>query len=154
MTSNWTSIFGEYTLKKDELTFKGKVQEYDKGQKSAAIANLICDQYFGGGKITADISFKKVNHPTACEIIIYFEPQTKNFVSVGLGGAGSMYSLRSFAGNWTNHSLTGEYSNLKPNKVYKVEVEYKGSSVTLKVDGITVFVSNLPYSLPISQRGK
>jgi hypothetical protein len=153
MTSNWTSIFGEYTLKKDELTFKGKVREYDKGQKSAAIANLICDQYFGGGKITADISFKKVNHPTACEIIIYFEPQTKNFVSVGLGGAGSMYSLRSFAGNWTNHSLTGEYSNLKPNKVYKVEVEYKGSSVTLKVDGITVFVSNLPYSLPISQTG-
>ena len=153
MTSNWTSIFGEYTLKKDELTFKGKVQEYDKGQKGAAIANLICDQYFGGGKITADISFKKINFPTACEIIIYFDPQTKNFVSVGLGGAGSMYSIRGFAGNWTNHSLTGEYSNLKPNKDYKLEVEFKGSTVTLKVDGITVLVSTLPYNLPISQTG-
>jgi hypothetical protein len=153
MTSNWTSIFGEYTLTKDVLTFKGKVQEYDKGQKGAAIANLICDQYFGGGKITAEVSFKKVNYPTACEIIIYFDPQTKNFVSVGLGGAGSMYSIRSFAGNWTNHSLTGEYSNLKPNKVYKLEVEFKGSTVTLKVDDITILVTILPYNLPISQTG-
>ena len=153
MTSNWTSILGEYTLKKDELTFKGKIQEYDEGQKGAAIANLICDQYFGGGKITADILFKKINYPTACEIIIYFDPKTKNFVSVGLGGASSMYSIRSFAGNWTNHSLTGEYSNLKPNKVYKLEVEFKGSTVTLKVDGITVLVTTLPFNLPISQTG-
>lgn len=153
MTNNWTSIFGEYSLKKDELTFKGKVQEYDKGQKGAAIGNLICDQYFGGGKITAEITFKKVNYPTACEIIIYFDPQTKNFVSVGLGGAGSMYSIRSFAGNWTNHSLSGEYSNLKANRPYKLEVEFKGSIITLKVDGIVILVSNLPYNLPISQTG-
>jgi len=153
MTSNWTSIFGEYTLKKDELTFKGKVQEYEEGQKGAAIANIISDQYFSGGKITADISFRKINQPTACEIIIYFEPQTKNFVSVGLGGAGSMYSIRSFAGNWTNHSLAGEYTNLKPNKVYRVEVEFKGSTVTLKVDGINVLISKLPFNLPISQTG-
>ncbi|MCL2682071.1 MAG: nucleoside 2-deoxyribosyltransferase [Bacteroidales bacterium] len=153
MTNNWTSIFGEFTLKKDELTFKGNVQEYDKGQKGAAIANLICDQYFGGGKITAEITFTNVNSPTACEIIIYFDPQTKNFVSVGLGGAGSMYSIRSFAGNWANHSLVGEYKNLKAKKSYKLEVELKGSTVTLKVDGIIVSVSNLPFNLPISQTG-
>jgi len=153
MTGNWTSIFGEYTLKKDELTFKGKVQEYDKGQKGAAIANLICDQSFGGGKITAEITFKKIVYPSACEIIIYFDPQTKNFVSVGLGGAGSMYSIRSFAGNWTNHGLSGEYKNLKANKPYKLEVEFKGSTVTLKVNGISILISTLPFNLPISQTG-
>ncbi len=153
MTINWTSIFGEYILKKDELTFKGKVQEYNEGQKGAAIANLICNQYFGGGKITAEISFKNINPPTACEIIIYFDPNTKTFVSVGLGGAKSMYSIRSFAGNWTNHSLTGDYENLKSNKYYKLEVELKGSTVTLKVDGITVLVTTLPFNLPISQTG-
>lgn len=153
MTSNWTSIFGDYSLKKDEIIFKGTVQEYDKGQKGAAIANLICDQYFGGGKITAEITFKKVSYPTACEIIIYYDPQTKNFVSVGLGGANSMYSIRSFAGNWTNHSSTGEYKNLKANKPYKVDIDFKGSTITLKVDGITVLVYNLPFNLPISQTG-
>lgn len=153
MTSNWTAIFGEFTLKSEELIFKGSVKEYDKGQMGAAIANLICDQYFGGGKITTEITFKKVNFPTACEIIIYFDPQTKNFVSVGLGGAGSMYSIRSFVGNWTNHALTGEYKNIKANKSYKIEIEYKGSTITLKVDGIIVLVSTLPFNLPISQTG-
>ncbi len=153
MTNNWTSIFGEYTLKKDEITFKGKVQEYDKGQKGAAIANLICDQYFGGGKISAEIAFKKIAYPTACEIMIYFDPQTQNFVSAGLGGAGSMFSIRSFTGNWINHALSGEYKNLKANKPYKLEVEFKGSTVTLKVDGITILVTNLSYNLPISQTG-
>lgn len=153
MTNNWTSILGEFTLEKNELIFKGSVQEYDKGQKGPVIANLICDQYFGGGKITAEITFTRVSYRTACEVIIYFDPQTKNFVSVGLGGAGSMYSIRSFAENWHNHSLAGEYKNLKANKPYKVEVEFKGSTVTLKVDGIIVLVSNLPFNLPISQTG-
>lgn len=153
MTSNWTSIFGDYSLKKDELIFKGKIQEYDKGQKGASIANLICDQFFGGGKISAEITFKNINYPTACEIIIYYDPKSRDFVSVGLGGAGSMYSIRSFSGNWTNHSLGGEYSNLKVNKSYKVEVEFKGSIITLRVDGIIVLVKNLPYNLPISQTG-
>jgi len=153
MTKNWTSIFGDYTLKNEEITFKGSLIEYDKGQKGASIANLICDQYFGGGTISAEITFKKVMYPTACEIIIYFDPQTKNFVSVGLGGANNMYSIRSYANNWTNHALAGEYKNLKANKSYRIEVEYKGSTVTLKVDGITILITTLPFNLPISQTG-
>jgi len=153
MTANWTSIFGEFTLTKDEIIFKGGIHEYDVDQKSASIANLICDQYFGGGKISAEITFKDVKYPSACEIIIYYDPSTKNFVSVGLGGSSSMYSIRSFAGSWTNHATTGEFKNLKAKKPYKVEVELKGSTVTLKVDGIIILISNLPYNLPISQTG-
>lgn len=153
MTNNWTSIFGEFTLKKDELTFKGGLVDYEKSQKGAAIANFICDQFFGGGKISAEITFKKVEYPTACEIIIYYDPETKNFLSVGLGGSGSMYSIRSFTTNWNNHSLTGEYKNLKANKSYKVEVELKGSRTILKVDGIIVLSTNLPYNIPMSQVG-
>lgn len=153
MTTNWTALIGEYTLKKDEITFKGKIQEYDKGQKGAGIANLICDQYFGGGRITAEITFKKVIYPTACELMIYFDPQTNNFVSAGLGGAGSMFSIRSFAGTWTNHSHSGDYKNLQANRAYKIEVELKGSTVTLVVDGITLLITYLPFNLPISQTG-
>jgi len=153
MTTNWTSIYGEFVTKKNELTFKGKLVKYEKSQSGAAIGNLICDQFFGGGKITAEIVFKKVEFPTACEIIIYFDPETKNFVSVGLGGAGSMYSIRSFASNWTNHALIGPYLNLKANKPYKIEIELKGSRTSLKVDGIIIISVNLPFNLPISQVG-
>ena len=50
-TTNWTSIFGSFDLKTNELVFKGGLFEYEKSQQGAAIGNLLCDQYFGGGKI-------------------------------------------------------------------------------------------------------
>ncbi|MCW3073929.1 MAG: hypothetical protein JWP69_998 [Flaviaesturariibacter sp.] len=153
MAINWTSIYGDFIAKNDELTFKGGQVEYEQSRKGAAIGNFICDQYFGGGKITAEITFKKVQFPTALEIIFYFDPQSRNFVSAGIGGAGYLYSVRSFTGSWTNHSNIGNYATLKANKVYKLELELKGSLVSLKVDGIKAVTTNLPYNLPISQVG-
>ena len=153
MTTNWTSIFGEYSLKKDEIIFKGGIIEYEQTKSGAAIANIICDETFGGGKITADITFKKTDYPTACEIMFYYDPETRNFVSVGLGGSGNMYSIRSFTTKWIDHALTGEYKNLQPNKAYKVEIEMIGSKVSLQVDGIKVISTVLPYNLPMSQVG-
>ncbi len=153
MTKNWTSIFGAFTLKKDELIFKGGLIEYEASKPGAALANLICDETFGGGTISAEITFKSVEYPAACEIMIYFDPETKNFVSVGLGGGGAMYSARSWASKWTAHVLTGEFTNLVINKPYKVIVELKGSKIILIVDGIIVISTNLPYNLPMSQVG-
>jgi len=64
-----------------------------------------------------------------------------------------MYSARSFTNKWIEHSMTGEHKNLEVNKDYNVEVEMKGSQITLKVDNIVVLSTNLPYNLPISQVG-
>ncbi len=152
MAINWTSIIGNYVAKNDEVTFKGEMVDYEKG-KGHSIGNLICNQYFGGGKISADITFKKIGYPNACEIIFYFDPQSKNFVSAGLGGSAYMYSVRSFTGTWTNHSVVGMYDNLRANKPYHVELDLKGSSLSLKVDGIKIITTNLPYNLPMSQVG-
>jgi hypothetical protein len=152
MAINWTSIFGDFVTKKDEFVFKGGLVDYEQS-KGAAIGNFICDQYFGGGKISAEISFKNVKYPTALEIIFYFDPQSRSFVSAGIGGGGSLYSVRSWTNSWTNHSNTGNYHTLKPNKVYKIELELKGSLARLRVDGINVVSTNLPYNLPMSQVG-
>jgi hypothetical protein len=127
--------------------------EFKDSEPGASIANLVCDEYYGGGKISAEITFKDITFPSACEIMIYFDPTTKNFVSVGLGGSGAMYSARSFTNKWIEHSMTGEHKNLEVNKDYNVEVEMKGSQITLKVDNIVVLSTNLPYNLPISQVG-
>jgi len=153
MTSNWTSIIGVYTQKKNEIVFKGGKEEIDNDPPIAEIANLICNEVFGGGKITAEISFAKVDFPTACEIIMYWDPETQYFVSAGLGGGAHMCSIRTFAGKWTNHSLVGPITNLEANKLYNLEVEMQGSRITVKIDGITMTTTNLPYNLPRSQVG-
>lgn len=153
MAINWTSLFGNFTTRNEEVTFKGEVVEFDNDNKGASIGNLICNQYFGGGKISAEITFKKIGYPTGCEIIFYFDPQSKHFVSAGIGGSGYMYSVRSFSGSWTNHAFAGNYANLKANKPYYIELELKGSFLSLNVDGIKIITTNLPYNLPISQVG-
>ena len=154
MTNNWTSVLGDFELKKNELIFKGNYYTTAEGEKKALIANFLCDEYFGGGKISAEIIFKNVNTPIGCEIIIYYDPQSRNFISVGIGGSGFMYCIRTFNGNgWTNHAMIGDIKQLRSNKKYLLEVELKGSSVTLRANNIIVLNVNLPYTVPISQTG-
>lgn len=152
---NWTALLGTYTENKNEIIFKGKKVTLDNEETRSEYANIMSDQYFSGGKISAEISFKKIdpNLATQCEIIIFYDPDTRNFLSAGIGGSFNMYSVRSFSNKWENHALSGNYANLKANKFYKLEVEVKGSTVTLTVDGITVLVTTLPFVIPISQVG-
>ncbi|MBX9838055.1 MAG: hypothetical protein K2X69_07025 [Silvanigrellaceae bacterium] len=152
---NWTALFGQYTERKNEIVFKGQEVIIDNEAPRSAYANLMTDQYFSGGKISAEISFKKIHTKlaTQCEIIIYYDPDSRNFLSAGLGGSFNMYSIRSFTNKWEDHAVSGSYSNLKANKVYKVEVEVKGSKVILTVDGIIVLLTTLPFVVPISQVG-
>ncbi|MDP1800441.1 MAG: hypothetical protein Q8L81_03765 [Bacteroidota bacterium] len=152
MTSNWIAILGSYTLKSNEIDFIGGTST-NNDASMPFIANFISDEVFSGGKITADITFKSVEYPSACEFILYWEPESKHFLSAGIGGGGGFASVRTFASSWTNHSVVGQHSNLKANKTYKLEVEMIGSSVTVGIDGIATTTVNLPYNLPMSQVG-
>lgn len=152
---NWTALLGEFTESKNEIVFKGKKVITENEETRSEYANIMSDQYFSGGKISAEIMFKEIptNLATQCEIIVYYDPDTRNFLSAGLGGSWSMYSIRSFTNKWENHALSGSYSNLKANKFYKVEIELKGSKLILTVNGIVVLVTTLPFVVPISQVG-
>lgn len=152
---NWTALFGEFTEEKNEIIFKGDKTTSESGEVRAKYANIMSDQYFSGGKISAEIMFKEISTslPNQCEIILYYDPNTRNFLSAGLGGTWSMYSIRSFTDKWEDHALSGTYSNIKPNKFYKVEIALKGSKIILTVDGIVVLVTTLPFVVPISQVG-
>jgi len=152
---NWTALVGNFSETKNEVIFKGEKLLSENEEPRSAYATIMSNQYFGGGKISAEIMFKQVqaNLPNQCEIIIYYDPETQQFLSAGLGGTFSMYSIRGFTTKWENHALNGTYSNLKANKFYKVEVELKGSKVILTVNGITVLTTVLLYVIPISQVG-
>ncbi len=153
MNTNWTAIFGDFTSENGKLEFIGGQEEYEKQQKVAAIGNFICNHYFGGGKISADVTFTNVSYPSILEIVFYFDPASGHIVTAGLGGGGSLYSIRSFTGSWTLHASAGNYATLTANRKYRVELELRGSIASLTVDGIVVIKTNLPYNLPISQVG-
>ncbi|MDQ6762054.1 MAG: hypothetical protein M3015_05435 [Bacteroidota bacterium] len=152
---NWTAILGEFTEHKNEIIFKGKKVTLENEETRSEFATIMSDHYFSGGKISAEIMFKEVHATlaTQCEIILFYDPTTRNFLSAGLGGSYSMYSIRSFTNKWENHALGGAYKNLKSKKYYKVDIELRGSRITLTVDGIIVLSTVLPFVVPISQVG-
>ena len=154
MTYNWAPLLGKFEHTDNSIIFKGDTTEYSEGKTGPSIGNIICDQSFGGGTISADIKFTEFSKESACELIIFYDPTTKHFVTAGLGGGGiAMFNIRHFDTQWTYHAQAGEHSNLKANKVYKVKVFLKGSRVVLNVDGVDVISANLPFPLSQSQVG-
>lgn len=151
MAYRWAPILGIYEEVDNGIQFKGSVVTANE-QSGPAVGNFICDQAFGGGKISADIEFTDVETLPACELILWYDPSTKYFVSAGFGQT-SLYSIRYFSNKWVDYALAGDRGNFQAHHPYHVEATVRGSHVLLEVDGVRVCSTSLPFPLPQSQPG-
>ena len=119
----------------------------------SAVGLVMNDQRFAGGEITAQLEFSQIGEMNACDIVFYFDPATKWFVSACIGGPGHSFAIRHWAGSWTVHGSSGLKANLVPNKKYQISVRVRGNAVSLTVDGVDVLAVTLPFSPPPSQTG-
>ncbi len=148
----WVSLAGEFELQKNALIFKGGVGTEPQSQ-GPKIGNFLCDQFFGGGIISATITFlDEYKVPNSCGIILYFDNKTGHFVEAQFGGY-SFCSLQKWEGNWNSRDTRGPSSQIVGNRDYELIVEVKGSLVTMNVDGIEVLKGNLSKPLLRSQAG-
>jgi hypothetical protein len=153
MSVQWAPLLGEADFNGNNLTFKGRSIDF-QGQAQPSIGNFVSNIHFGGGKIFADIEFESVGEFSACEIILYYDPANRFFVTAGLGGTG-LYAIRHFHPQslWFVHAATGDPKNLQAKRKYKIEVAVVGSRVSLRVDGVDVLSALLPYQTQLSQVG-
>jgi len=93
----------------------------------------ICDKMFAGGSISADITFSKITLKSACDIVLYYEPENRYTVNAGLTYE-TPFFIRHFDTKWTYHAFTGEKGNLKAEQTYHVEAILSGSLISLFVD--------------------
>ncbi|MGD0627501.1 MAG: hypothetical protein ABSB32_22720 [Thermodesulfobacteriota bacterium] len=152
MELKWAPILGELEQKDQTLIFKGGTTDFE-GRPQIAIGNFLSDQMFSGGKILADVQFDAVDEYSACDIILFYEPSTRFFVTAGIGAVGSLYTIRHFRNQWVIHGQVGERKNLVAKRKYHLEVIVIGSNVSLRVEGIVVLSLCLPYQVPQSQVG-
>jgi hypothetical protein len=96
-----------------------------------------------------------IDAQTGCEIVLYYEPATRYFVSAGLGGTPTTeFALRYFDNRgWNLVAVAGERRNLKSNVEYELRITLNGSVVSLWVNGVEVIRSVLPFTLPGGQVG-
>lgn len=153
---SWAAVDGNLNFHLDSLTFRGEPTPYinAQGQEQIglAIGLAVNNARFYGGDITAQIEFATIGENNSCEIVFYFDPLRRWFVSAGLG-AGFSYFIRHWDGRWHTHTFAGRKENLEAGRQYNLKVSVRGSKVTLAVDDVEVISAVVPFSLPPSQTG-
>lgn len=158
MKYNWSTTQGKFTLSKDSIIFNGAPTPFtdQSGNEAigAAFGQIISDQYFSEGKISAKIIFSNVDERSSCEIIFYFDPETNNTFSAGITGGWGMYGIKSFInGKLEFYKQGGDHSNLRPKKTYSLDVILKGTQIKLFIDQVETTSYILPFTLKQSQIG-
>jgi hypothetical protein len=148
---NWAALGGKFEFGKEEIRFKGESIRYEN-EFGPAVGTAICNEWFGGGSISADIQFKKPIEKTACHLILFYNPTTKAFVGAGIGND-VLYGITYWDTRWTPYILAGDPNSLISEKTYHLEVRVRGSQTNLYTDGVEVATTTLPVPLPRSQAG-
>ena len=154
MAYNWVSIMGNITENKGIIKFAGGSSKDINGLVQVNWGEYICDQEYGGGRITAQIEFKDSGQNSACGVMLYYDSKQKSFAVAGLGMSQQLCSVNTWSGEkCTYHAGVGQASQILPNRVYGLGVTARGSSVKIDLDGVEVIDATLPYSLPRGQAG-
>jgi hypothetical protein len=154
-TPTWVPIFGELAVSSEGVTFHGKVTT--EGQVTAAIG--LTNRTFAGGAISVDVEFTAVTTNSVCEIVLWYDPSTKNMLTAGMGGGRNMFSVRFFNDaaitetKWTIHRGGGSWTSIEPKRRYRLSAALLGSQVAIAIDGVVVTTVDTQLTLPPSQVG-
>jgi hypothetical protein len=128
LSQNWVAIWGEFDNRTNGVVFKGRSEVLESGEKGseefAATGLALIKERFSNGTISATIEAAQVDHETGCELVVYYNPNTRFLICAGLGGYNyGMFSIRHFDGSrWIKHEDSGERVNFHVKKKYRVKV--------------------------------
>ncbi|MDO8614478.1 MAG: hypothetical protein Q7T33_01920 [Dehalococcoidia bacterium] len=159
----WVAITGRYSRpdRKGTIAFHGEPLKDQAGQvildaegnPFSSVGNYISDQRLSEGDVEAVIEFSKFGPYEACEVIVYYEPETKSMITAGLG-AGGAFNVRYFDGReWKTHFVSGDRRNLAADVQYHLLVRRVANTITMIVDGVVIARTSLPFTFPESQIG-
>lgn len=146
---SWVPIAGQW-----ELT-GNRVQYLGPSEPTAPLGIILCDRAFKDGSAEVSVNFTAWDADSAARILLGYEARTREYVSIGIGGYGRAFVLSRFRSGvgWRGEAVEGDWSNLKPNKVYAMRVSVTGQTIALSVDGVKVIDHRLDQPLPGSQVG-
>jgi hypothetical protein len=77
----------------------------------SALGNALSDQWFAGGRIKANVTFRSPTPKSACDIIIAYNPATRAFVSAGISND-VLFAIRNFNQRWNVFAQAGDPGRL------------------------------------------
>jgi len=145
---------GRMSKEGGSIVFKGgEISLPGNTAPNAEVGLFICDQYFSGGSISADITFNGVSQNTSAGIIFNYDSQTQNLFLAALG-SGPMYAVRHQGSDkWTSVAHAGPPNAIEECIAYHLEVCLYGSLVIMRVNDVEVIRTIIPIPLLQSQVG-
>ena len=91
----WAPIMGRYDERKSTIIFKGGVvpRTPETDQEGSEVGLFICNKNFSEGTISVEVKIDQVTDNTAAEIVLYYDPENKWNLNVGLT-AYNQFSIR------------------------------------------------------------
>ena len=146
-------VMGRMEQKKDVIIFRGgKLALPNQEREGTEIGLFICNKTFSEGTISTDIKFLGKSEASCADIVLFYDPQNRYTLNAGLTYQ-NLFAIRHFDTRWTIHAVAGAPNAIEAGRTYHLEASLKGSTVSLKSDGVEVLRTALPFVLPQSQVG-
>lgn len=164
----WMSLLGRFSADGNSVRFCGGCSPSTDGHITDSLLNLLSDEWFGGGTLSADVTFVGQSEGKACEFILHYDPQNQRLLTAGIGrdalavirefGTGGPLPLGTLrpmqpASPPQVLGVAGPRDQLCPDRTYRLAVDVAGSFVRVRIDGIVVIATNLPFAVPSGQDG-
>lgn len=154
----WVPIYGEFDVSDASIVFKGKrlnlplrtESQETEVRDTASLGLLLSSSSMTDGDLHGEIEFDSVTPETACEFAVSYSTNPQHLVTAGFGGYPSLFAVKEFGGPatgsdqrpyWFTHCFGGDRSGLKPKRKYNIDVQFRGSIVTLSIDRVEVATS-------------
>ena len=134
------------------------------------VGQCMSNQRFTEGSVCVDITFDDIDPNSTAELILDYDPNSGDMLNAGIG-AGSFLSIRLWTKaapeqadkatpsdlqptqRWIYLRQAGDMSNLQAGRTYHLEVDVRGSVLTVLVDGVEILSGNLRFPLVGRQLG-
>jgi len=70
---SWAALNGDFAFGSDGIQFKGGTLQYAE-EPGPALGTALCNQSFGGGSISAEITFSNPSPRSACDLLLFTPP--------------------------------------------------------------------------------
>lgn len=136
------------------------------------VGQCMSNQRFTEGSVCVDIKFDGIDPNSTAELILDYDPYSGEMLNAGIG-AGSFLMIRLWAKappeqadkssngpselpltqRWVQLRRAGDLSNLVAGRTYHLEMDVRGSLLTVLIDGVEILSGNLRFPLVGRQVG-
>ena len=154
--NNFVAIVGKWRFEGYTAIYTGPDIKIRSKIPSAPYGIVLFEDTMKNGLIKARVKFNKIkDKDVAGRVIIGYDPKTKEYYSIGIGGYGHAYVIDRYKEGigWNGLEVAGRSEDIIEGNEYEIEVKIYGQKIILRVNKITIFDFQLPEPLKGSQTG-